>query len=676
MNFWARQTAVRKKSKLFFVSFFLVLIFCALVPYLLIYSGITFFHYSGSADISYLKTTLLDGLKLWKHPIFYITAIIIGIPIIAGAIVQMFRLLRDSGKRIADMLNGTPIPQNTHDFYQRRLLYIVEEMSIASGVPIPRVFMLENEPGINALVAGKTSHHAVLCVTRGACELLKRDELQGVIAHEYSHLLNGDMAFHTLMLGVLHGFFLSIKTGRKLDIASGDSGNFLRDMLFMIVQMGALVLLLPLWLWLYGMIFGTIGKMLKSAFSRSREYLADACAVQFTRYPKGLADAMKKIGALPRGQIIRRSGNLELSHFFFSDGTPPPLMFSLYPSHPPLKKRIKLLDSDFDGIFPQVDRKKLKKEIYELRDKIHHADDILAAGVIMECDIPRQLRIDSLVNRFGTFDKNDIDQTGKIIKMIPLELYEMTKTSEQATALIYTLLTDTEDQEVRKAQLNLLREQCSSDVMITHSKASALLDEKIYYHMILIELSLPALRTLSPKTYDGFRTICRHLILMDNRLTPYEYALTTSLSIILDPFFGFDEKKKTKVMTVEQQASEFALLLSMMARCGADDEAGAKEAFEAGIKVLPWKNLNLKLQLLEPFDPDTMTDAIKSLSGQPPQRKKHIIDACMITIGADLVIKPVEWDILRSFAMMLECPLPLLPPSLGQIRTCNTLDGI
>jgi Zn-dependent protease with chaperone function len=665
MNFWSRQDATRQKSKILFVCFFVVLACCALLPYFCIYSGVSLFKHITSEEIQSLKITLLDGLKLWKQPVFYISALIMGLPIIGGAILQFSRLVSDSGKVIAEMLNGYAIPSHTEDFYQRRLLNIVDEMSIASGVPIPRVYILNDEPGINALVAGKTSHNAVLCVTRGACELLKRDELQGVIAHEYSHLLNGDMAFHTLMLGLLHGFFLSVKTSKKLDIAESGSGVLWKDLLFLVVQLISFILLLPIWLWLYGMILGTIGKIMKASFSRTREYLADACAVQFTRYPKGLADAMKTIGALPRWQVIRRANHLELSHFFFTDGTPPPLMFSIYPSHPPLKKRIKLLDADFNGNFPAINRGELKKKIYTLKDKMHHTDDILAAGLLMHCDIPRKLRIDSLCNSFGTFSKNDIEQTSNILRQIPPLLHDMTKKSEQATALIYALLTERENKKLRKVQLDLLREQCSLDVMTGHANASALLNETTYYHMILVELSMPALRTLSVKEYDAFRTICRHLVLMDDCLTLYEYAVTTCLRSMLDPFFGFAKKQKeAETIPSQQKIPEFEMILSIMAWCGSDNETEARKAFDAGVKTLPGQAIKMELKSLKPFDPDLMTISIREICRQSLQRKKSILDACMTTIGADMVIKPVEWNILRAFAMMLDCPLPLLPPDL------------
>ena len=439
MNFWAHQHAAKNRSRALFICFFLVLSLCLLVPYFFIYTGISFIGSFRSPEPVILKTTLLHGLQFWRQPVFYITALVIGLPIVGGAVLQLSRLASDSGKYVARMLHGQEVPHHSEDFYQRRLLNIVEEMSIASGVPIPRVFLLNDEPGINALVAGNTSHNAVLCVTRGASELLQRDELQGVIAHEYSHLLNGDMAFHSLMFGLLKGFFLSTRTGKRLDIAEAGSGDVIQDLLFLGVQIAAVILLLPLWLWLYGMIFGTIGRMMKAAFSRSREYLADAYAVQFTRFPQGLANAMKTIGALPKGQVIRRVDSMAFSHFFFTDGTPQPLMFSLAPSHPPLKKRIKRLDPDFDGNFPVIDRNKLKEKILTLKEQIHQTGKLAAGGIIPDCHIPRQLRFDALCDRIGTFNNHDIEQTGQIITQLPRELYEMTRTPEQAKALIYAI---------------------------------------------------------------------------------------------------------------------------------------------------------------------------------------------------------------------------------------------
>jgi len=670
MNFWKRQSDARQRGKFLLFTFFAVLLILIILPYILIilpyiiiYSGITIFQYSGSDDVEFLRKRIMDAIRIWKNPLFYISFLVITTPIIGGAIIQFFRLFRDSGKSVAEMLDGTFVHPSSRGFYKRRLLNIVSEMSIASGVPIPRTYILQKEPGINALVAGKSQNHAVLCVTRGACELLKRDELQGVIAHEFSHLLNGDMAFHTLMLGLLHGFFLSARVGEKLDITSG-SGYFFRDMIFWFLKMFSYMLLFPFWLWIYGLVCGSVGKCVKAAFSRSREYLADACAVQFTRYPKGLADSMKTIGALPRWQVIRRTNSLECSHFFFTDGTPPSLMFSLFPSHPPLKKRIKRLDADFDGSFSEIDRKILKKEIFTIKDRIKDPQVLVASALAMECTLPRTDRIDLLTDRLGSFNSSDIAHSEKVIRDVNPELLDMTTSAEKAVMLVYAILTERIDKNVRISQKNLLKEEYAENLYVLYCKAAELLDKKIYSRMILLELAMPALRTLSMVEYDRFRMHCRTLVLMDDKLTLYEYALTTTIAFILDPVFGFDDMPEAQKKAAGQQKNDIESIISFVAWCGADNNAAEAEiAFCAGVKHLPWKDLNLNLQSLQPFDPNDMTFALKSISRRSLRHKKNVIDACMVTIGADSVITPVEWDILRAFAMMLECAMPLLPPS-------------
>ncbi|MBN1864549.1 MAG: M48 family metalloprotease [Victivallales bacterium] len=662
MNFWTRQALARKRSKAFFVCFLLAMVISALVPYLLFQASWIFYTKTFIAPEVSAKILMIEALRFWGNPSFYISMSLSAVPIIGGAALQTSRLFPDSGGTVAMMLNGTQSFSGACDFFQQRLHNIVEEISIASGVPIPRIFILEQETGINALVAGSSSQNAVLCVTRGACELLTRDELQGVIAHEYSHLLNGDMPFHTFMLGLMHGYFISMETSSRLDITTGAHGKVLQDLLTLLLQIIALLLLLPVWLWLYGKIFGTTGRIIKSAFSRSREYLADACAVQFTRYPRGLADAMKKVGSMPRAQILRRSGCLELSHFFFSDATPPPLMFSLYPSHPPLKKRIKALDPQFDGTYPEIDRRKLRNEIFSLRDKIANPEVVSGEGFLIACAAGRSQRFMSMLERFGTFDKNDIEQVEKIIGNIPKELYRMTQSPDTARPLVYALLTDKASLQMRNVQANLLSDNIGAKQLQACAKAFKLLEKQQYMAMLLVELSIPALRTLTPKEYEAFRATCRLMALADNKLTIFEYALLTCISVILDPLFGLSEKPAKRLRTTQSLSRELSLLFSAMAWCGATSENDAADAFKQGLEKLPWENIDLELMPAASFDPEEMTKAIKTLCSQTHQRKKHIIDACSTIIGADSLITNSEWELLRAFAMMLECPMPILPP--------------
>src|SRR5690554_5144476 len=249
---------------------------------------------------------------------------------------SLYRLasLRGGGDSVALQFGGTPVPQDTTDASLRRLRNVVEEISIASGVPVPSLYVLENEAAINAFAAGYSPDDAAVAVTRGALDRLNRDELQGVIAHEFSHILNGDMRLNIRLMGVLFGILVLALIGRK--IIEGSRGRGSRG------AGGVLVAALGL------MVVGYIGlffaRLIKAGVSRRRESLADASAVQFTRQTAGLAGALKKIGGYEAGSYLRAADPEEVSHMLFSPGA---RLASLFATHPPLTERIRALDPSF-----------------------------------------------------------------------------------------------------------------------------------------------------------------------------------------------------------------------------------------------------------------------------------------------------------------------------------------
>ncbi len=189
---------------------------------------------------------------------------------------------------MARSLGGTRIGRDTTDFKRKRLHNVVEEMSIASGVPMPEVYVLEQERSINALAAGHTPANAAVVVTQGALDTLSRDELQSVVAHEFSHVLNGDMRPNVQLMGWLFGLLVVALIGRTL-LRCAPRG-----------RRGALAVMVAA---LAVMILGYAGlffaRLLQAAVARQRERLADASSVQFTRNPGGLRGALLKVAGLP-----------------------------------------------------------------------------------------------------------------------------------------------------------------------------------------------------------------------------------------------------------------------------------------------------------------------------------------------------------------------------------------
>ena len=264
--------------------------------------------------------------------------------ITVGSLYKMAQLA-GGGTVVAERLGGRRVYPNTTDPVERRLLNVVEEMALASGVPVPPVFLLSEEQGINAFAAGYSPSDAVVGVTRGCAQQLTRDQLQGVVAHEFSHILNGDMRLNMRLIGVLHGILLMGLVGRELLRLVGHSGGgrSRRN------DGAAPLLLIGLAFMVIGFLGLFIGNLIKAAASRQREFLADASAVQFTRNPEGIAGALKRIGAAVFGSKLASPRAAEASHMYFAEG-----ISTLFASHPPLHERISRIDPQWDGKFPQA----------------------------------------------------------------------------------------------------------------------------------------------------------------------------------------------------------------------------------------------------------------------------------------------------------------------------------
>ncbi len=335
MDFFERQDKARRNTRL------LVFYFCVAVLSLVIAVNVA---------VS-LILTLFAGTSSGGEPspglsqsdlLVWVTIGTLGV-ILMGSIFKTLQLAR-GGSAVAELLDGRLINSNTSDADERKLLNVVEEMSIASGVPVPQVYVMDGEPGINAFAAGHSASDAAISVTRGCMKLLSRDELQGVIGHEFSHILNGDMGVNLRLMGLIFGIVCLTVIGRILVRTRGRKNP---------LPLLGLALIIIGWA---GVFFG---RLIQAAVSRQREALADASAVQFTRNPSGLAGALKKIGGLTYGSRINSPHAEEASHLFFATG----LSNSLFATHPPLLERIRALDPSFDGEFPRVIEKPMSAQV-------------------------------------------------------------------------------------------------------------------------------------------------------------------------------------------------------------------------------------------------------------------------------------------------------------------------
>jgi len=338
MNFFAAQDKARRNTTR------LVVFFLMAIASLIILSNIVILLALGFVNPEYLAADDFFAQFDWTQ--FAMVSVGIASVILIGTVYKLVQL-SGGGRSVAEMMGGKLIPQDTYDYDEKKLINVVTEMSIASGTPVPAVYVMEHEQGINAFAAGYTQKDAVVAVTRGTLETLTRDELQGVIAHEFSHIFNGDMRLNIRLIGILHGILIIGIVGyyvlRAAPRSRSSRGN------------GAAPLaLLGLGLMVVGYSGTFFGNLIKSAVSRQREYLADASAVQFTRNPEGIAGALKKIGGNSYGSRVNAAAAEEISHTFFGEAVGHFMNFMMA-THPPLEKRIRRIDPGWDGdyITPQ-----------------------------------------------------------------------------------------------------------------------------------------------------------------------------------------------------------------------------------------------------------------------------------------------------------------------------------
>ncbi|HTL52557.1 MAG TPA: M48 family metallopeptidase, partial [Planctomycetota bacterium] len=539
--------------------------------------------------------------------------------IFGGAGFKMLQL-SGGGAVVAEMLGGRLIPPNTRDPDERKLLNIVEEMAIAAGIHVPPVYVMEDERAINAFAAGHSPNTAVVSVTAGTLRMLSRDELQGVIGHEFSHILNGDMRLNLRLMGILFGI-LCIYTIGYILLRSSSSGyrrNYAENK-----KGGNPLPLFGILLMIIGGVGMLFAKLIKAAISRQREFLADASAVQFTRNPDGIANALKKIGGYSRESRIDNSSAEDASHLFFANGLGSAFM-DAFATHPPLDERIRRIDPHFDGSFPKVEYPKEyaetdREEARRDGARILAVDRALGPAAAMalvggrggrvRLPEPRsagrpdgsnirpavgsgeadQLDPETVLRQVGQLTPDQIAYAEDLMFRIPNPLLDMAHEPLGASAILYALLLDGTD-AVRAAQVNYLRQRCNPamnneiGVAVKH-----LADLPVDIRLKLLDLLLPALRQLAPGQYQETKDVVQKLVDADQQLSLFEFMLIKLMRQHLDQHFGLVRPPVVQYYALKQLAPECEMLLTMVACAGAygmgGSPAGAQPIVRAECKA-------------------------------------------------------------------------------------------
>ncbi len=649
MDFFDRQELARKNSKhlIFYYIVAVIGIVCSF-GFAVLGARYLFLVQQSAQTNSLVRQSFFD-------PEFFLYSALGVLVLIILSTLFKISTLSEGGAAVAKSLGGKEVDPTTKDPRYRRLINVVEEMSIASGVSVPSIYVMDQEDGINAFAAGHSSSNATIGVTAGCLNKLNRSELQGVIAHEFSHILNGDMRLNIRMMSVLYGILMMFIVGKFMLRSFGRSSSRSRSN----SKEGggaAFIIVVSLALLLIGLMGSIMAKLIKAAVSRQREFLADASAVQFTRDPSGISGALKKIGGFAGAKIEHPRGE-EVSHMFFGSCYKKKLS-NLLATHPPIDDRIRAIGGASDGFQTLPEGSKLNSDQISM-DETQSLVSSFSDSSTQRSDPEKGFFQEKDLNQIGQIMADQVVVAQRIVSEIDESLISLVHQKSGALAVVYSLLLSEEDL-VRGNQLKVIKGTCESEVSKTFKTVS---DQVIDMHstkkIALLDLAVPALRRLSPEEYGQFCEIINELINIDEQVDLFEFMIQKNIRLHLDTFFGRIQPPNETIKTLSKLNHESSVLLSAIAGFGNEDELNRLQAFKKGAAVLELSGTG-KLKFLSPENCGIgqMDEALKAFEKCVPTLKKTLLIACGKAAISDGKITSNEAEILRTIGDSMGTPIP------------------
>jgi Zn-dependent protease with chaperone function len=636
LNFFEHQDRARRQSRWLIVMFGLavVAIVAAIDAVLLLVVGIGSREYAEQFAGQPLQPA---GLVQANLPLLVGGAIAtVGVV----GVASLFRTisLKMGGGQVARQLGGTLVESDTRDLKRRRLRNVVEEIALASGVPVPEIYVLEQESGINAFAAGYSPADAAVAVTRGALEKLDRNELQGVIAHEFSHVLNGDMRLNIRLIGALFGILLLGLIGRRV-LMHARFGRSDKN--------AAAVLLIAAGLMIVGYIGLFFGRWIKAGVSRQREYLADASAVQFTRDPDGIGGALKKIAVYSEGSLLRTDTE-EISHMLFGDGQ----RMMLFATHPPLPERIRRIDPGFR----EEDLDRLRASI--LREQDRAREEAAPEERPVRAARGGVFNVRGMIEQIGQPGWERMLAAAALAAALPDNVRRAAHSTEWAPEVLFYALLDP-DEDVRERQLNVLAGRMGVD---SEAQVRALLQSagppRAEQRLPLLDLAFPALKRRPPDFVTRVLDTVKALIETDGRVDVFEFLLARVISQHLWESQSPDTVRAAGRRKLADCRDPALRVLAVLARHGQADPAAAAAAFAAGCSALGQESPD---GLPDPGDWVKALDAdLPVLDRLTPADKQRFVSALAAVVTHDGRMVPVELELLRATCALIHVPLPLM----------------
>lgn len=653
MDFFEAQARAKKRTSRLVVLFTLAVIGTVLASYAAALLGLHLAKDSREhrpRHDDYAVEATADTVFWWQPRVF------LGVSGAVLAIVGLASLAKwgqfsAGGSAVAESVGGRRVDPQTSELRERRLLNVVEEMAIASGLPVPAVYVLDDEPGINAFAAGLTTSDAVVAVTRGTLEKLNRDELQGVVGHEFSHILNGDMRLNLRLSALLFGILVLGLAGRGVlwsfrhaavgrSRHSKNSGGIV-----------AVIIFVGLALMIIGYVGYFFGRLIQAAVSRQREFLADASAVQFTRNPGGLVGAFRKIGGYALGSRLQTSKAAAIGHFFFAQSFKSGFT-GWWSTHPPLDQRIRAIDPQFDG------------QMFEPPEVVDVAQEsFVSAGLHPAKPRPPGANLagfsaTAAVAAVGSLTPEQVAGGEELLASVPTRLRDAAHAPDLAPVLLYGLLLDA-DPAVRQQQRSLVAAHAGAEALSALDLLTPDLRSLGAEHKLpLVQLTLPTLRHLPRASLATLLSTLDELVHADASISPFEFALQKLLTRTL----ALGRTPKAAVVqfySFHALAPEIAAVLSALAHCATNNLPEASEAFAVGAAQLKLIERDLTFAA-GPTDYALLDAALDKLAAASLPIKQRTLLACAHVVNANGSVSVAEAELLRAFAATLDCPMPPL----------------
>jgi len=637
LNFFQDQEQARRQTRWLVILFMLAVLAIVVAVDLALVAAFGFSeHESGRPLVS--SQTLASNLPL------LLGGALATISVIGLSSLFKTASLRGGGGKVARDLGGTLVDADVRDPLRRRLRNVVEEIALASGVPVPEIYVLEQESGINAFAAGFSPSDAAVAVTRGAMEKLSRNELQGVIAHEFSHIFNGDMRLNIRLMGALFGILVLALIGRRVLRSAHYMGRSRNNN-------GAPILIVALAVTLVGYIGLFFGRWIKSAVSRQREYLADASAVQFTRDPDGIGGALKKIAVYSDGSYLNVDSE-EVGHMLFGSGQ----RMHLFATHPPLVRRIQRIEPQFR-----------EEELADLARQIHRKSEQAEERRVRAAE-----KEASRATSSGAFDAgNIIDQIGNpqwerfmmaaaVAASLPDQISDAAHSADWAPDVLFFTLLD-RDPDVREKQMLIITQRMGSEsderLRSLLSNSGPLPPEQ---RLPVMEVALPSLKRHPPEFVQQVLRTINELIEADGRIDVFEYLLARVISRYLWESVNPHGARNAGRKHLAGLAQDAALVVAILARHGHPGNAEeARRAYRAGMAAMsiePVPEIPGSKGWIEKMD-----RSLERLDRLRSQDKETLVRALIDTVTADGKVVAEELELLRAVCAMLHVPLPMMP---------------